>query len=236
MSGHSSTGAPGGLGSNGTSPLAPAATLLSIARRILGTFVRLLVIELRIYESIGRAVFRRPAIPVGASGFTYHRPLLTILMVFIVLSAIEIPIIDLIVHQWPGVRIFFLILGIWGLTWMIGLLCAFFVRPHTVGPEGIRVRESLEIDIPLTWDDIASVSRIQRVDEPKAARVTATDGGGVLALRIQDATNIEVALERPTIIRLPGRAPKGGTHTVDVVRFWVDDSDGFLEAVRRHIP
>ena len=59
--------------------------------------------------------------PRGASGFAYHSPVLTILMIFIVLSAIEIPIIDLIVHPWPWVRIPLLILGIWGVTWMIGL-------------------------------------------------------------------------------------------------------------------
>lgn len=202
-----------------------------------GSFLyRLLVIELRIYDSIFRAIARKPAIPRGASGFTYHRPTLTILIIFIVLSAVEIPIIDLIVHQWPAVRIFFLVLGIWGLTWMIGLLCAFFTRPHTVGPEGIRVRESLELDVPLSWHDIASVERRRTVDEPKSPRILRADATTTLAIRMQDETNIEVVLERPTPVRLPGRAPKGGTHEIDVVRFWVDDPDAYLQAVRTHIP
>lgn len=207
----------------------------SAARRF-GVFaLRALKLELRIYASIGRLVARRPAIGPGAVGFAYHAPVFTILMVFIVLSAVEIPIIDLIVHRWPVVRISFLILGIWGLTWMIGLLAAYLMRPHTVGPDGIRVREGLEIDLPLTWDDIASVALDRRTDEPKSPRVTEADGTRILSLRMQDRTVITIELERPTIVALPGTAPKGGRQAVDEVRIWVDDPGGFMAAVRRHI-
>ncbi|MBO3662210.1 hypothetical protein [Microbacterium stercoris] len=132
--------------------------------------------ELRIYASIGRAIARRPAVPRDGAGFAYHAPILTVLIIFIVLSAVEIPILDLIVHRWPVVRISMLVLGIWGLTWMIGLLCAMLMRPHTVGPEGIRVREGLELDIPLSWDDIASVELARRVDEQKRRGSPRTTG------------------------------------------------------------
>ena len=80
--------------------------------------------EMLIFESIWLAITRRPRIAEGAKGFAYHRPTLTILMIFIVLSAIEIPIIDMIVHRWVPVRVLMLAIGIWGLLWMIGLLCA----------------------------------------------------------------------------------------------------------------
>ncbi|MFK4762672.1 hypothetical protein ACI3KS_17225 [Microbacterium sp. ZW T5_45] len=203
----------------------------------IGTFARrAVVMELRVYESIGRAIIRRPAVPHGAIGFHYHQPVQTILIVFIVLSALEIPIIDLIVHPWPVVRIAFLILGIWGLTWMIGLLCGFFMRPHTVGPDGILVREGLEISISLRWDDIASVSRVRNVDEPKSPKVAESDGITSLSVRMQDETNVEIALEHAVTVRLPGRQPKGGAHAVEVIRFWVDDSDAFMAAVRDFIP
>jgi hypothetical protein len=49
--------------------------------------VRAVRLELGIYASIGRALARRPAVPQGAAGFGYHRPILTILVIFIVLSA-----------------------------------------------------------------------------------------------------------------------------------------------------
>lgn len=206
--------------------------------RVVSFARRALLVELRIYASIGRLVARRPAIAAGATGFSYHKPVLTILVIFIVLSAVEIPIIDLIVHQWPAVRIAFLVLGIWGLTWMVGLLAAFLMRPHTVGPDGIRVREGLEIDVPLSWDDIASVALDRRVDEPKSPRFGEADGSGggrELSLRMQDETNIEIELERPTPVSLPGLPPKGGTQSVTRVRLWTDDPKGFLAAVREHI-
>ncbi|GAA1057576.1 hypothetical protein GCM10017608_17570 [Agromyces luteolus] len=207
----------------------------SVARRAAGVALRALKLELRIYASIGRLIARRPAIAPGAAGFGYHAPVITILWIFIVLSAVEIPILDLIVHRWPVVRIIVLIIGIWGLTWMLGLLAAYLMRPHTVGPEGIRVREGLETDVLLAWDDIASVARAKRVDEPKSPKVTEADGARTLSLRMQHETVVAIELERPTLVRLPGAAPKGGEQVVDEVRIWVDDVDGFMAAVRRHI-
>lgn len=196
--------------------------------RILNVLHRAWIAELRVYSSIARAIARRPAVPKGGTGIGYHRPVLTVLFIFIGLSAVEIPILDLIVHQWPAVRITLLVLGIWGVTWMVGLLCAMLMRPHSVGPDGVRVRSGLELDVPIGWDDIASVAISRRVDEPKQPRIT----GSEYAERMQDETNIEIELERPVAIRLPGLAPKGGTHQVDRVRLWADDPRAFLDAAR----
>lgn len=196
--------------------------------RILNFLHRAWIAELRVYSSIARAVARRPAIPQGGTGIGYHRPVLTVLFIFIGLSAVEIPILDLIVHPWPAVRIPLLILGIWGVTWMVGLLCAMLMRPHSVGPDGIRVRGGLELDIPVGWADIASIAISRRVDEPRQPRVT----GSEYAERMQDETNIEIELERAVMIRLPGLAPKGGTHRVDRIRLWADDPRAFLDAAR----
>lgn len=197
-------------------------------RRFLSLMHRALLAELRVYGSIGRAIARRPAIPRGGTGIGYHRPVLTILIVFIVLSAIELPIIDLIVHRWPAVRITFLVIGIWGLTWMIGLLCAMLLRPHAVGPDGIKVRNGLEVDVALPWDEIASVAISRRIDEPKRPRIA----GAEYAERMQDETNIEIELERPYAVRLPGLPPRGGEHLVTSVRIWADDPRAFLDAAR----
>lgn len=200
----------------------------SVWRRTGGFLKRAIAVEVRIYESIWRLIARRPAIEPGGVGFGYHRPVLTVLWIFIGLSAFEIPIIDLIVHRWPAVRIAMLVLGIWGVTWMIGLLCAMLTRPHTVGPSGVRVRQGLELDVPLGWDDIASIAIARHVDEPKSPRVA----DGVLSLRQQNETNVEIELERPTPVRLPGHGPRGGVHTVRVVRFWTDDPKALLATAR----
>lgn len=200
--------------------------------RALNFLHRAWIAELRVYSSIGRAIARRPAVPKGGTGIAYHQPVMTILIIFIVLSAVEIPILDLIMHPWPAVRIPILILGIWGLTWMIGLLCAMLMRPHAVGPDGIRIRSGLELDVAVSWDDIASVAIVKRVDEPKLPRITPTEQGAEYAERMQDETNIEIELERPVSIRLPGLRPKGGRHEVTHIRLWADDPRAFLAAAR----
>lgn len=187
--------------------------------------------EVGVWASLYRFVFRRPRVPSGASAFAYHSPVLTILVIFIVLSAIEIPVIDLIVHPWPWVRIPLLIAGIWGVTWMLGLLLGFLTRPHAVGPEGIRARYGAEIDVDLPWTVVASVERSRDVTE-KAPKVRdEPPHGRTLALRMQNETNVLVVLERPIVVRLGSDVVE-----VDAVRLWTDDLDGFLSAVRTHIP
>ena len=52
------------------------------------------------------------------------------------------------------------------------------------------------------------------------------------AERMQGETNIEIELERPVTICLPGLAPKGGDHQVDRIRLWADDPRAFLDAAR----
>ena len=207
----------------------------SVWRRVWSFAKRALLLELRIYANIGRFIARRPAVPSGAVGFGYHKPVLTVLLIFIGLSAVEIPIFDLIVHRWPAVRITFLILGIWGVTWMFGLLSAYLMRPHTVGPDGIRVRQGLEVDLGFSWDDIASVEHRRRVDEPKSPRFEVADASRTLVYRMQDATDIEIELERPTVVRLPGGGAKGGEQTITGVRIWVDDPQAFMDEVRKHL-
>lgn len=186
--------------------------------------------ESGVWRSLYRWTFRRPRVPAGASGFAYHSPVHTILIIFIVLSAVEIPIVDLIVHRWPWVRIPLLFLGVWGVTWMIGLLLSYVTRPHAVGPAGIRARLGADIDVDLRWDDVASIEKSRDVAE-RAPKVREEPHGRTLALRIHNETNVLILLEHAITARL-------GDDRVDIdaVRLWVDDLDGFMAAVRTHIP
>ena len=116
---------------------------------------------------------------------------------------------------------------------MFGLLCGYLMRRTPSAPTASACAKGLETDIRLTWDDIASVARDRRVDEPKTPKITETDGSRTLSLRMQDETVITIELERPTAVRLPGSAPKGGEQVVDEVRIWVDDPTGFMAEVRK---
>lgn len=186
--------------------------------------------EIGVWKGLYRFVFRRPRVPAGATAFAYHAPVRTILVIFIVLSAIEIPVVDLIVHRWPWIRIPLLVAGIWGVTWMVGLLLGYLTRPHAVGPDGIRARMGTEVDVDLPWEVVRSAERSRDVAE-KAPKLRDEPHGRTLGLRMQDETNVLVILERPVITRLSGIAAE-----IDAVRIWVDDPDGFMTAVRTYIP
>lgn len=202
-----------------------------LARRVGRLLRRALMMELHGYQSIYRFVFRRPRVPTGAAAFGYHQPVLAILIVFVVISAVELVVVDIIVRPWPVVRVSFIVLGLWGLVFMLGLLFGILTRPHSVGPDGIRVRSGTEIDIALPWTVVYSVARRRLTVQDRQPKLSTDDNGEVtLHLRIQHETNLELRLEQPTDVRLPH-----GTETVSKINLYADDPKGFLAEVRRHI-
>ena len=193
---------------------------------------RALLMEVWGYVSIYRFVLRRPRVPRGARAFTYHRPVLPLIVVFIVVSTIELVVVDVLVRRWETVRMSLLVLGIWGLVWMYGLLFGFLTRPHAVGPTGLRLRSGAEIEVALAWDRIESVTRRKRSDPDKQPQVTvADDGTRVLHLHIQNETNVDVVLVEPVEARLPR-----GHETVSRIAVFVDDPEAFVAAAREHAP
>ena len=188
--------------------------------------------EVHGYQNAYRFLFRRPRVPAGAAGFSYAQPVLPILIVFIAVSAVEVVVVDLIVHRWlPAARLPLLVLGLWGVTFMVGLLFGMLVRPHAVGPDGLRIRSGSEVDLPLRWDEIAAVTRRTRRANEKQPKVTVDESGdATLHLRISDETNLDVRLERPMPLQLPH-----GVETVSTVSLYADDPKAFLAEARRYL-
>lgn len=116
-----------------------------------------------------------------------HKPVLPILIVFVVVSALEMLVVDLIVRRWAHVRIPLLILSIWGIIFMLGLLFGMIVRPHVITAAGIRVRNGSEVDIPIAWKDVHSITRRNHTNNGKQPRVTSDENGEAsLHMRIQN--------------------------------------------------
>ena len=187
--------------------------------------------EIHGYLSIYRFVFRRPKVPAGAVGFGYHQPVLSVLIVFIALSAVELIAVDLIVRRWTYVRIPLLVLSVWGIVWMLGLLFGMLTRPHAVGPDGIRVRFGAEIDIGIDWVSVDAVAIRKRSRQEKEPKVTVDDDGEAnLHVRVANETNLEIELDQSAAVRLPH-----GTECVRRISLYADDPKAFLAEVRRHI-
>src|SRR5690349_422215 len=127
---------------------------------------RVVALEITMWRSLYVWLRRRPpAAAPGDEAFSYLGVVKPMLIVFIVLSAVEVPILDLIVRHvvpWRPARWIALGLGVWGLLWMIGMFAGLRVNPHLVGARGIRVRMGARIDVPLDWADVDVVTRSYR--------------------------------------------------------------------------
>jgi len=189
-------------------------------------------LEVGVWASLWRFIFRRPRVPAGATAIAYHGPVFTILIVFIVLSAVEIPIIDLIVYPWPWVRIPFLALGIWGLTWMLGFLFGFLTRPHSVGPDGLRIRQGADLEVVVPWAAVEAIRMRTETAEARSPKLTEgrTPGAATLHVRVANETNLLIELDEPMTVRMPR-----GEVRVDTIRCRADDPRAFLDASRPHL-
>ncbi|MFC4019260.1 hypothetical protein ACFOW4_15110 [Micromonospora sp. GCM10011542] len=177
---------------------------------------------------------RRRPLPLapGDDPFSYLGVVKPILGIFIGLSAVEIPIFDLIVTNvvpWRPARWIVLVLGIWGLLWMVGLLASMKVHPHVVGDTGIRVRLSAGIDLRVPWQDIEAISKRHRsLPSSRSVQIEEEGERRVLHVVVGSQTSVDVRLRRPTIFDLP----QGPTEPIDELRLYADDPDGFLRSAR----
>ncbi|WP_433790405.1 PH domain-containing protein [Actinoplanes sp. CA-252034] len=186
------------------------------------------VYELRLWAALFRWILRRP-IPVepGTRRFGYIGAVKMILIAFIVVSAIEIPILELMI-PWEPVANVLLFAGVYGLIWMIGLYATIVVHPHLVGESGLRIRNSLTLDVGIAWDRIAAID-VRRRSMPPGGQTQLEDG--VLSLGMAGQTSIDVRLTEPLVLAV--RKAKG--QPASTVRFHADDPEALVEAAREFL-
>jgi hypothetical protein len=177
---------------------------------------------------------RKPlTIAPGDEEFSYLGVIKPILGVFIGLSAVEIPIFDLIIRNvvpWEPARWIVLALGAWGLLWMIGLFASMKINPHVVGPAGLRVRMSSALAFTVDWADVDTVSKSYRsLPSGKSVQVEQDGYRTVLNIVTGSQTSVDIRLRRPVAFGLP----KGPSEPADELRLYADDPDGFVRAYRQ---
>ncbi|MEV0809165.1 hypothetical protein [Micromonospora sp. NPDC050200] len=197
---------------------------------------RAVAYEIGMWRSLHRWLLRRPlTLPPGAEAFSYVGVVKPILGVFIGLSAIEVPIFDLILSRtvpWQWVRQVVLGLGIWGLLWMIGLFASLRVHPHVLDADGLRVRNGASVDIALPWTAVAAVAaRYRSLPSSRTVQVEQGDAGPILHVATGSQTSVDVVLREPLTVALP----KGPSAPVSEIRLYADDPDALVALARRHL-
>lgn len=186
---------------------------------------RAVELESGVWRSLFRWVARRP-LPTGA--FSYAQAAAPLLWVFVALSAVEIPLLHVVLPSWTWLQVSFLVLGAWGLIWMLGLLASMYVQPHLVTPGGLRVRSGILLDLDIPWKIVDSVELRRRTwNGTKTLQYAGTPEGELLAVAAASSTTIEVRFVEPTVLPLPG-----GPKTLVGVCFHADDPRALLARVR----
>jgi hypothetical protein len=170
---------------------------------------------------------RRGATDPAAALFGYASQVTPLLLAFIFVSAIEIPILPLLL-PWPAVRYSLLALGVWGLLWMLGLLASLRANPHVVSEVGLRLRSGFQFDASIPWEEISAI-RLRRSSAQRKLQIEHNQTGASVAL--QGTSNVEVVFRGPVLVRfLDGRGA-----SVDAIHFYADSPTALLTAAHPHL-
>lgn len=195
-------------------------------RRALSLAREAFLIELALYGQLGRWITRRPDVPAHATAVPYARLATPVIWLFIFGSAVEVVAFDLILSRWlTALRIPVLVLGIWGLVWMLGLMASYRMRPHLVTDAALHVRNAARTEVVVPLDAIEQV-RVADVDVPGIRAVRVMDDQ--LLVLVSGRTNLQLALSEGTTIASPH-----GQITPATVGLWVDEPREVAELLRR---
>jgi hypothetical protein len=186
--------------------------------------------ELRLYRSLALWIARRPDHGGPEDEVvTYARTVTPVMWLWIFASAAELPLVHVLV-PWDWLRISLLIVGLWGLVWMVGLLASLRLYPHLVGPDRVLVRHGTSHRIALPWSAVADVRTERRDLESSVWVLQPRDPApeGRLMIAVSGVVNVHLRLTEPTTIRT-ARGPREVTE----LSFFADEPREAVAVVRR---
>ncbi len=202
--------------------------LASLPRRAWTLTRRVLVFEWNIYRGLFRWLARRPSVPAGSQPLGYAQLATPMIALWIFASALEIPLIHVLV-PWEGVRLALVLVGVWGLVWMLGMLGGLRSYPHLLSDTELRVRNGAGVDIVLPLPEIAAAGVDDRdlSSSVYTLQPRETPAGTDLQVGVSGRVNVTVTLREPR--RVPTRI---GMLDVVSVSFWTDDPRTVVRRLR----
>ena len=194
---------------------------MTALRRLPGLLREALFLELALYRSLGRWVVRRPDVPRGATPIGYSRLVAPMLWLWTFGSTVEVIAVEVVLRHldqsWAeAVRGPLLLLGIWGVAWMLGMLASYRVRPHLLTDTELRARGGARTWLAVPLEAVASTRTVEH-ELPGVIRSLHVDDGLAL-VGVSSRTNLELVLAGPTTV-----STSKGEVTVSRVGIWVDE-------------
>lgn len=177
--------------------------------------------ELALYRSLARWLARRPDVPKGATPIGYAQLSSPMLWLWIFGSATEVVVAEAVLRNldahWADViRIPVLVVGVWGLLWMLGQLAASKVRPHLLTADGLLVRFGSRTWVRVPLEAISNVRPVEHHYPGVMKSLHHEDD--LLLVGVSLRTNLELVLDHA--LALP---TSQGEKTASRVGLWVDD-------------
>ncbi|PVG84135.1 hypothetical protein DDE18_00365 [Nocardioides gansuensis] len=190
---------------------------MTVVRRAAPLLKDAVLLELALYKALLRWLLRRPDVPAGSTPVGYSRLAGPMIWLWIFGSAVEVVVLDVVLHRWlPWLRMPLLVVGIWGLLWMLGLLASYRVRPHLLTDTVLRVRNGGRTEVVVPLEAVESVRTVEH-ELPGVIKAVHVEDD-LLLVGVSSRTNLELTMREPTALRLPH-----GTVTVSRVGLWVDE-------------
>jgi hypothetical protein len=135
-------------------------------------------------------------------------------------STVEVIVVEVVLRHldqpWAAtLRTPLLVLGIWGVLWMLGMLASYRVRPHLLTDADLRVRSGARTWLVVPLEAVESTRPVEH-EVPGVIRSLHVDGALAL-VGVSSRTNLEMVLAGPTTM-----PTSKGEVTVSRVGIWVD--------------
>ena len=204
-------------------------TTKDVLRRLPGWVWHALVVEVAMYRNLLRWVFRRPAVPAGSVPLGYAQAVTPVMSLWIFASAAELPLVHVLI-PWDGVRVAALVLGVWGLGWMLGALAGLRIYPHLLTADSLRVRNGALTEVVVPWSAVSSARTVD-LDLPSSIwtlQPEETPNGTHLRVGVSGRANVTIDLGRPMRVR----PTRNRELTVTRVSFWADDPRAVVRTIQ----
>lgn len=203
---------------------------MSAVRRLLPLAWEALLLELALYRSLARWVARTPDVPQGSTPIGYAQLAGPMIWLWIFGSATEVVVVEVVLRSWDhpvseAIRLPLLVLGVWGVLWMLGMLASYRVRPHLLAEDHLVARSGARTRVVVPLEAVESTRTVEH-ELPGVIKSLHLEDD-LLLVGVSSQTNLELVLARPKTLET-----SGGPMTATRVGVWVDDPRGVAAALR----